>query len=222
MLNELHQAAVALDCRNVPSIELHQALEPMGRAALLVTKLDDEAKSTSVEILRGEDTTKLFRVKHASAGAYFPGFNLAIPLRPLKTSADAGKLARLVEAQRNRDAPAPELALAVAALIPDSEPARFERSEVDQFRRSTRQLVDWLRTDLETAPPKLANLRSLLAVVSKAKLELPKFAEDIANTLQHVSHELARSDWLLLVEILFGKPEASRKRGQAWKTEFNG
>jgi len=83
------------------------------------------------------------------------------------------KLARLVEAQRNRNAPAPELALAVADLIPESEPARFERSEVDQFRRSTQQLVDWLRTDLETAPPKLANLRRLVAVVSKAKPELP-------------------------------------------------
>ncbi len=210
MLNELHQAAVALDRRKVPSIELHQSLEPMGRAALLVAKLDDEAKPTSVEILRGEDAAKLFRVKHASPGAYFPGFNLPIPLRPLMASAEAGKLARLVEAQRNRNTPASELALAVADLIPESEPARFERSEVDQFRRSTQQLVDWLRTDLETASPKLANLRSLLAVVSKAKLELPKFAEDLANTVQHVSHELARTDWLLVVEILFGKTHLPR------------
>jgi hypothetical protein len=220
MLNELYQAAVALGRRKVPSIELHQSLEPMGRAALLVVKLDDEAKPASVEVLRGEDAAKLFRVKHASSGVYFPGFNLPMPLRSLMPSATTGKIVRLVEAQRNRNSPASELALAAADLIPESESARFERSDVDQFRRSTRQLVEWLRVDLDAAPPKLANLRRLVAVVSKAKPELPKFAEDLAHTLLRASQELARLDWLLMVEILFGKTHLPRVKEEVGSTAY--
>jgi len=220
MLNELYQAAVALGRRKVPTIELHQSLEPMGSAALLVVKLDDAAKPASVEVLRGEGGAKLFRVKHASPCAFFPGFNLPIPLRPLMPSVKTGKIARLVEAQRNRNSPASELALAAADLIPESETARFERSDVDQFRRSTQQLVEWLRVDLDAAPPKLANLRRLVAVVSKAKPELPQFAEDLASTVQRASHELARSDWLLMVEILFGKTHLPRVKEEVASTAY--
>lgn len=81
MLNELYQAAKAMQKQGVKFITAHQFIEPMGKnSELLIIKLDRKAKPKSLETLKGQDAGLLVRISHGSEGSSFPGMNLPIPL----------------------------------------------------------------------------------------------------------------------------------------------
>jgi len=238
MLNELYQASHALEARNqaeralgnpgVPLIELHSALEPLGKSTLLLVKLDDAARPASIEMWASEEAGKLLRVKHGSQGSYFPGLNLPLPLRTLAPIADNAKLTRLVEALKSRNSLAPEIAAAVADLFPESAPSRFETREIAAFRRSTHDLVAWVSSDLASAPEpfagRLGNFKRLLDVVAAGKVELPAFAEHLACCIRDAHSDLSRDNWKTLAKALFGEIYLSRVKepigsGAYWRAK---
>ena len=189
----------------MPLIVPHSAIEPMGKSQLLLIELDARANPQGVKVLPREVAGALMRVAHGSAGSSFPGFNLPMPLRVLPKTTDINKLRRFVEVQRRTDASGADFAPVVTGLFDETSRAVFTDSQSDQFRRSVRELVGWLKTDFAGSGLELENFRLLLDIVDKAKLELSDFAEALANCICRVQTGLSRDELVFLGELIFGK-----------------
>ena len=83
MLNELYQVVTALEEKGVSFSLPHPSLEPMKNVALMVVRLASGGKPAQLEMLKGDEAERIFRIKHASSGSSFPGINIPLPLRDL-------------------------------------------------------------------------------------------------------------------------------------------
>jgi hypothetical protein len=181
----------------------HSAIEPMGRKDLLLIELDTSAKPQRIKILPEDVAGSLMRVAHGSQGASFPGFNLPLlRVLPKKTSI---MLQRFVEAQRSKNTSGADLAGAALELFSETSAAVFTDSQTDQFRRSTQELVSWMKDDLAGSGPELENVRNLLDIVDRAELELQEFAENLANCICRAQPGLSRNEVTTFFEWIFGK-----------------
>lgn len=203
MLNELHQVVIAMEKRRVPLVVPHSALEPMGKSELLLIEVDAQAVPERLKVLPSGDAGKLARVTHDSKGSSFPGFNLPLPLRSIPKKVELTSLGALVEAQGSKNASGSDIAKAAAALFPCTTTAVFSVAQAAQFRRSVQEMVGWLRADFTNGGPELENLRKLLDVIAKAKLELSVFAERLATCI--CQGDFTRKEWAVFAEVLFGK-----------------
>lgn len=178
----------------------------MGKSsALLLIELDSQANPERVKILPGEVAGTLMRVAHGSAGSSFPGFNLPLPLRVLSSKTDINSLRQFVDIQRSTDASGSDVVRAFTNLFNEATRAVFTPSQSNQFRRSTRELVGWLKTDFAGSGPELENFRVLLDIVDKAQLELANFAEALANCICRLQTGLSRDEIIFFGDLLFGK-----------------
>ena len=205
MLNELYQAAKALEARHVPIIVPHSAVEPMGKSELLLIRLDNNANPIRVNLVPREIAGMFVRVAHGSEGSSFPGFNLPLPLRVIPQEMDVAKLKRLVELQQSKEASAAPLAEAIRLVFSETSPVTFSTSQIDQFRRSMQELVGWLKADCAKSGPELENFRTLLDVIAKAKPELPSFIQQLSICIECSVNMASRDELVEFADILFGK-----------------
>lgn len=205
MLNELHQAAEALNRAGATVGQRHPALEPMGKnARLLLIGVDGAGRPTTLEILPGETAGRLNRVRHASRGSSFPGFNLPGPLflaAPGDQQAIAEALAQPGAAGAAGLAGRAEEWVARSRVRPPSAP------EEKQFGRSTSELVGWLRSDFAGAGPEFTNFSGLLDAFAGHPPGLQAFSSAVAA---------------LLAKSVAGRPGAEAREIARWLFQQKG
>lgn len=197
MLNELYQAATALERCGAKPTELHPHLEPMGkneRVLLVLLGADGEPKSFSV--LSKEVAGTLMRIPGGSDGSSFPGFILPKPwLCFQKTSPD--KIKERIKALQKRPPPIAWIQRFVQKLLARSTPANFKGL------RSIAKIVDWLEADLRCAGDDLVSLKRLVAVVSQKPLDAFDFSKRLSKQLGVSIAAFSSNEALLVAEWLF-------------------
>jgi len=203
MLNEVYQAAIALERRGAKVVELHSHLDPMGgNARALIVEVDEKAAPVRLSIVSGEIAGKLLRVCHGSKGSAFPGFNLPTPLRTFE-KAEPERLGERVKKLRQRRAEVAWIRRWTLKLYARSKLTGFTDEQRKQFRQSVQDLAGWLYEDLAAAPPELASFKRLAQIVREAGLELASFAERLSTRLATLDGEFSAEERLLMAEWLF-------------------
>ncbi len=197
MLNELYQAATALERCGAKPTELHPHLEPMGkneRVLLVLLGADGEPKSFSV--LSKEVAGTLMRIPGGSDGSSFPGFILPKPwLCFQKTSPD--KIKERIKALQKRPPSMAWIHRFVQKLLARSTPANFKGL------RSIAKIVGWLEADLRSAGDDLVSLKRLVAVLSQKPLDALDFSKRLSKQLGVSIAAFSPSEALLVAEWLF-------------------
>jgi hypothetical protein len=209
MLNELYQVVTALEGKGVSFTLPHPSLEPMKNAPLLVVRLVAGGKPTKLEMLKGEDAERIFRIKHASSGSSFPGLNIPLPLCDLTDAASAESessppLAAMIRSLSKKSSSAGAIGDGARTLYPLSKPTQFKQRQQDDFNKSVSELVGWLREAFREAPDGLRNLKLLLDLVAEAAVTLPLFAPMLAERIVSSLADIERPYCPLLVDLLFG------------------
>ncbi len=174
---------------------------------LLVVRLDDKGKPFDVEFIVGDKAATLFRVEHGSAGSSFPGFNLPTPLLNLMLTPPGrlkSGLEQLSAIRRKSSSPTSQILDSIKKLVKSAKSREFTARQCRQFERSVVDLVQELQPLFTQAPADLANFTCLLKVVSRAKLTLPKFCEDVTEALLHATATADRGTLMLTQGALFG------------------
>jgi len=177
--------------------------------------LAPDGKPSSVEILKGDEASNLFRVEHGSAGSSFPGFNLPTPLRslheaPLEDLVPA--IARLLALNKQKATSPHELSEAIAAVFRFSKPREFSPNQHKQFGRSCGELVAELQDKMVGASAGLTNFVSLLTLVAERKPTLRFLADSLAEVLATGSDDGSRESLRLFQDILFGVLDWKKRR----------
>ncbi len=146
-------------------------------------------------------------MEHGSAGSSFPGFNLPTPLLDLTgvpTDELKPTLEQLVALWRKPSCPVGEILGCITKLAKSSKPRQFTPNQCKQFARSVGDLAEELQPLFAQAPTELANFTGLLQVVTRAKLTLPQFSQDVTDALLRAAATGERESFLLIQEALFG------------------
>jgi CRISPR-associated protein (Cas_Csd1) len=208
MLNELFQAAKAIEKLDAVTSSRHPRINPMGKNRdLLVVGVAGDGAPRRLEFLKGETAAKLFRVEHGSSGSSFPGFNLPTPLRCLSegpTEKLQPAIEKLLAAAKNKINGNAALAQKINELFELSAPRTFTSNQKKQFQRSCSELVEQLLATFSNAETDLKNFQSLLTITCAAKLTLGDFTDSLAQLLAKPGSENDRGMLLLYQDILFG------------------
>ena len=207
MLNELYQVVTALEEKGVSFSLPHPSLEPMKNVALMVVRLASGGKPAQLEMLKGDEAERIFRIKHASSGSSFPGINIPLPLRDLTGAPFAESsqgLETLIRLLSQKSASAGTIGDAARALYSLGKPTQFKQRQQDDFKKSVSELVGWLRDAFHQASDELHNLKLLLDLVADAAMSLPAFAPMLAERIISSLAEIERPYCSLIVDLLFG------------------
>ena len=134
MLNELYQVVTALEEKGVSFSLPHPSLEPMKNVALMVVRLASGGKPAQLEMLKGDEAERIFRIKHASSGSSFPGINIPLPLRDLTGAPFAESsqgLETLIRLLSQKSASAGTIGDAARALYSLGKPTQFKQRQQD-------------------------------------------------------------------------------------------
>jgi hypothetical protein len=197
MLNELYQAATALERCGAKPTELHPHLEPMGkneRVLLVLLGADGEPKSFSV--LSKEVAGTLMRIPGGSDGSSFPGFILPTPWQCFQKTPPE-KIKERIKALQKRPPSIAWIQRFVQKLLARSTPAHFKGL------RSIAKIVDWLGADLRSAGDNLVSLKRLVAVVSQKPSDALDFSKRLSKQLGVSISAFSPSEALLVAEWLF-------------------
>ena len=225
MLNELHQVVEALERSGTPYGSPHEALAFMGKGDALHLLLDESAVPISMRIIPGADASRLMRVSHTSAGSFFPGFNLPIPMRVLQRSMEGEALRlteQLIAALKARSTPGALIIDLAKQLRPYATARTHEESQKRQFVRSISELTSWLAEDMINSPNEFAVLRELVRRCQQKQLGVTEFSQQVEETLWTL-FEPSREQAVLLCQAAFGLlvfPRLSAAAGSpAWWKE---
>jgi len=207
MLNELYQAAAALERCGATAIELHPHLDPMGKNdPVLLVQLNADGTPARVSVIR--EAGGLLRVCHGSEGAAFPGFNLPTPLRRFRfTEVEKWEtsLTEHFKTLRRKLPAAASLKRFIRKRFARSQPAELSGKQKDQLKRSLHELVEWLHGDFAQARDELASFQKMLEILSTVKPDPQTFAEQVATLLAKPEAEITPGDAVLFAEWLFTK-----------------
>jgi hypothetical protein len=207
MLNELYQAATALERCGATTIELHPHLDPMGKNnQVLLIQLNADGMPTRLSVIREKDAGSLLRVCHGSEGAAFPGFNLPTPLRRFRFTGVEKWEKKLTEQFKTLRRKLPDVASLkrfTKKRFARSKPVELLDKQKQQAKRSLHELVGWLQGDLAQAGDELAAFKKLVEVVSAARLEPQALTEQLVNLLVKQDGDITSADAVLFAEWLF-------------------